>query len=517
VDAAQNMALDHVLLERCAAGTSPPTLRFMGFDPPAVLVGAFQRVQDEIRLEWCREHGIEVNRRLTGGGAIFFDTSQLGWEVVGRREDLGGAPSEELFERLCRPVVEALRRLGIAAAYRPRNDIEVDGRKISGTGGTSLGDALLFQGTLLTDFDAETMVRALRIPVEKLRRREMDTLMERVTWIGRELGRTPPRHDLVRLIARCFGRSLGVEMEPGELSGEERGDLLRELDRFESDEWVVHRGRRPSTHVRALRPTPGGMLRPLVSCDPERSRIHQVVLDGDFFSFPARGVLDLEAALKGAHVRDLGRIVEELFSSGRIRVPGMQSGHVIAALAEALDRRRVQALGLTNAQANSAFGVCCELERIDGLEPTHLLLPYCAKPLDCAHRHEDACDRCGGCDVGECYEMGEARGLEVRSITSFEHLMDTLAELARAGVPAWMGSCCEPFYVKHREEIESFDLPGVLFDVASNETCYDLGKGSLAYAGRFEGLSEMDVTLLEVLLEVCGAGKGHGRVIEARK
>ncbi len=81
MSAADNMALDETLLELKGEGRTPNTIRFLQFKPRTVLVGYHQSVQEEIRLEYCREHGIDVNRRITGGGAIFFDENQLGWEV----------------------------------------------------------------------------------------------------------------------------------------------------------------------------------------------------------------------------------------------------------------------------------------------------------------------------------------------------------------------------------------------------------------------------------------------------
>jgi len=67
-----------------------------------------------------------------------------------------------------------LRHLGIRAYFRPRNDIEIQGRKISGTGGTELSRAILFQGTLLVDFDVDEMLRALRIPTENFRTKRLN-------------------------------------------------------------------------------------------------------------------------------------------------------------------------------------------------------------------------------------------------------------------------------------------------------------------------------------------------------
>ncbi len=80
--AAENMALDETLLELKGAGSTPNTIRFLQFSPRSVLVGYHQSVAEEIREDYCRKEGIEINRRTTGGGAILFDENQLGWEII---------------------------------------------------------------------------------------------------------------------------------------------------------------------------------------------------------------------------------------------------------------------------------------------------------------------------------------------------------------------------------------------------------------------------------------------------
>ena len=80
--AAENMALDEVLLEIRGSGRSQDTLRFLQFKPATVLVGFHQSIQEEIRLSYCREQGIDINRRITGGGGLLFDESQIGWELI---------------------------------------------------------------------------------------------------------------------------------------------------------------------------------------------------------------------------------------------------------------------------------------------------------------------------------------------------------------------------------------------------------------------------------------------------
>ncbi len=82
MSAAENMALDDALVELRGEGRSPDTIHFLQFTPRAVLVGFHQAISEEVRTGFCENQGIEVNRRITGGGAIFFDESQLGWEVI---------------------------------------------------------------------------------------------------------------------------------------------------------------------------------------------------------------------------------------------------------------------------------------------------------------------------------------------------------------------------------------------------------------------------------------------------
>jgi lipoate-protein ligase A len=82
------------------------------------------------------------------------------------------------------------------------------------------------------------------------------------------------------------------------------------------------------------------------------------------------------------------------------------------------------------------------------------------------------------------------------SIQNYENLEDTLEALVREGAQAFAGSCCEPFYAKHRDDFERIGLPGILVDVDSS-TCYDLGMEQDAHAGRFENQTQLKLDLLE--------------------
>ena len=239
--AAENMALDDALLELRGKGRTPNTIRFLQFKPRCVLVGFHQSVQEEIRVDYCRAHGIDINRRNTGGGAIFFDENQLGWEVFCNKSFFNVTiPDVNLFRTLCLPVISALDMLGLKADFRPRNDIEIDGKKISGTGGTESDDAFLFQGTMLVDFDVDTMLKALRIPVEKLKAKEIDSVKDRVTCLRWELASVPSLEAIKTAVRRGFERDLGIRLAPGGLMPEEEALFRSKLPHYRSPQWVDH-------------------------------------------------------------------------------------------------------------------------------------------------------------------------------------------------------------------------------------------------------------------------------------
>ncbi|HID66681.1 MAG TPA: lipoate--protein ligase, partial [Aquificaceae bacterium] len=124
----ENIALDNILLELKSEGKIPNTIRFLQFKPECVLIGYHQAVEQEVRLEYIQREGIDVNRRITGGGAIYFDEVQIGWEIIANRESFGNKSYEKITRIICESVAKGLQKLGINAHFRARNDIEVEGK-----------------------------------------------------------------------------------------------------------------------------------------------------------------------------------------------------------------------------------------------------------------------------------------------------------------------------------------------------------------------------------------------------
>jgi lipoate-protein ligase A len=497
----ENIALDEAIVRARNEDAAPDTVRFLQYAPHAVLLGYHQSPSQEIRLEYCRERGIQLGRRITGGGAIFFDEGQLGWEIVARR-GAAGLPGHTsgLYRLFCTAVSDGLRSLGIAAEFRPRNDIEVDGRKISGTGGMEEGDAFLFQGTLLVDFDLETMVKALRIPVQKLAARELDSMRDRVTWLSRELGRLPEIADVKRAIARALEARLGVELVPGELGARELELAAEALPRMSSREWLyrVDRPERERGVFGAGIRTDGGTIRVDASVDTPARRIQYLAITGDFFCEPRRAIIDLETEFKDVPVERarVRQIVARFAARDDVDLVGFGAAEIEGVIWDAVRKGAYAKLGFAPDEADRINVAGGELLDVLDRAPTRLLLPYCAKLPDCARRYTVKCDACGRCATGDAYELGRRLGLEPTTITSFEHLEAEWKRMAAEGVSAYVGSCCEQFFTKHRREFDAAPVPGVLVDLES-ATCYDLGKATEAHAGTFEGFTELRLDLLE--------------------
>jgi lipoate-protein ligase A len=506
VSAARNMALDQTILSARAEGKAPNTLRFMQVRPRAVLVGFHQSVEQEVREDYCRRNGIQINRRITGGGALFFDESQIGWEIFASR-DTPGVPrrAEALYRKMCEGAVFGLEKLGIKARFRPKNDIEVGRRKISGTGGTFDGDAFLFQGTLLVDFDAGTMLRALRIPIEKLKDKEVKAVKRRVTWIGEELGHVPPARAIKEALAEGFSRSLAVRFCPAPLSLYERRLFSKALPSFQTPEWVWGARRPPQTRLvlRASLKTRGGLIRVSMVADPPARRINYALITGDFFAFPRNTIMDLEARLKDLPLDDrhIKVAVHRYFREEKPEIPFTEPEDFIDVLQEAAQKTKWVNYGIPREEVNNVFFVKDPVQKLKGCG--YLLLPYCAKPIDCGWRKKDGCAECGRCSIGDMYALARAKGLRPITITSFHHLKRVLGRLGKEGARGFIGSCCEAFFVKHRPDFERLGVPGVLVDIDSR-TCYDLFKDAEALFGNFDRQTGLKAELLKKVIQRFG-------------
>lgn len=143
---------------------------------PTVIIGRNQDLEAEVNLDYCRGHGVDVVRRKSGGGCVYADKENMMISYVSRRGDVS-----EVFGRYLDALTECLQSIGLDAEKSGRNDILVDGRKVSGNAFHMLPDRSIVHGTLLYSTDFDALETAIRPPVEKLKRHGVASVRQRVT------------------------------------------------------------------------------------------------------------------------------------------------------------------------------------------------------------------------------------------------------------------------------------------------------------------------------------------------
>ncbi len=177
---AWNMALDEVLLMN-TFDDGTPILRIYGWHPPCVSIGYFQSMEEEVDLKKCQDKGIDVVRRITGGGAVLHE-SELTYSFI-----TGTYPTNimESYNLICDPVVMCLNNLGFSAKYAPLNDIIVENKKVSGNAQTRKNNRLLQHGTILLDVNVDKMFSMLKVPSEKIKDKLISDAKQRVMGLNR--------------------------------------------------------------------------------------------------------------------------------------------------------------------------------------------------------------------------------------------------------------------------------------------------------------------------------------------
>lgn len=167
-----NMAFDEYCLEQLAI--DEPVF-YLWQNRPSVIIGANQEVHTEVNLDYLKENNISLVRRVTGGGAVYHDLGNLNYTIVGRSEDL-----ERDYPEYTRYMLEALQKLGVPATLSGRNDILVEGRKVSGFAKRVCKNRLMIHGTLMFDVDIDKLTQVLCPPATKLQSKGIASVRSRV-------------------------------------------------------------------------------------------------------------------------------------------------------------------------------------------------------------------------------------------------------------------------------------------------------------------------------------------------
>lgn len=231
-----HMALDEVLTDEVSAGRRAPTLRIWEWADPAVVIGRFQSLRNEVDAQAAQRHGIEVVRRISGGGAMFIEPGNtITYSICAPLSMVTGMSFQQAYAHMDAWVIQALAEMGIKAWYQPLNDITSASGKIAGAAQARRGKAVLHHVTMAYDIDAAKMLEVLRIGREKLSDKGTTSAQKRVDPLRSQTGlaRTQVIANLVAMFRRQYGL-VDDTLRPEEL---ERARALA-AGKFASTDWI---------------------------------------------------------------------------------------------------------------------------------------------------------------------------------------------------------------------------------------------------------------------------------------
>ena len=243
-DAYTNMAIDEAILTARTRNLAPNTIRFYRWNPSAVSIGKFQNIENEVQLDKCKKYGVDVVRRITGGGAVYHDTEgEITYSVVANKKDLKAENINAVYAKFYDGVAEALKILGINADFNEGNaktcpNLIVNSKKISGSAQSHKRGVVLQHGTFLVDVDLEEMFTFLRVPWAKTCMEVINVAKNKITSTKKELGKTVSVEEVNNALSEGFKKALNIQLLEGELTPYEN-EIASKLykEKYTTEEW----------------------------------------------------------------------------------------------------------------------------------------------------------------------------------------------------------------------------------------------------------------------------------------
>jgi lipoyltransferase/lipoate-protein ligase len=242
-NAFMNMAIDEAILTSRIAGQVPNTLRFYRWQPSAVSIGKNQTPENELYLATCKQQGVDVVRRISGGGTVYHDfEGEVTYSVTAKTADMGTADITTVYFTIYEAITDALRLLGIPADFSSGDakncpNLTVNGKKISGSSQTITRGVVLQHGTILRSVDLPKMFQLLKLKNASCTQ-AADIAKRKITSIQNELGHPVMPETVANALAQGFVAILKIQLEPGKLTPSEM-ELANKLykEKYSTKEW----------------------------------------------------------------------------------------------------------------------------------------------------------------------------------------------------------------------------------------------------------------------------------------
>ena len=222
-DAFMNMAIDEAILTSRTAGQVPNTLRFYRWQPSAVSIGKNQNPEDEIYLDACKQLGVDLVRRISGGGTVYHDfEGEVTYSVTARNTDFGTGDITTVYFKIYEAITDALRLIGVPADFSSGDEkncpnLTVNNKKISGSSQTITRGVVLQHGTILVNVDLPKMFRLLKFKNVSCTL-AADIGKRKITSIQNELGHKISHNTVANALAQGFRAILKIQLKEGDLT-----------------------------------------------------------------------------------------------------------------------------------------------------------------------------------------------------------------------------------------------------------------------------------------------------------
>jgi lipoate-protein ligase A len=237
----QTQAVYHLLAERMTVD-EPDTIIICCPSAPYLCLGYHQVFESIFDQAECERRGLSVFRRRLGGGATYLDQNQLFYQCIFHHTRMPAVLADIYTLALAAPV-NTMKQLGLNAELRETNEIEVDGKRIAGTGGGRIDEACVVVGNLLFDFDFEAMTSVWRTPSLSFRQLATTAIRERITTLKELLPEAEPA-PVADLLMHAFTEAFSRALEPDMLTNEERTAAQNIAEKLTSTEYLsLHKKR----------------------------------------------------------------------------------------------------------------------------------------------------------------------------------------------------------------------------------------------------------------------------------
>lgn len=272
---------------------------------PSIIVGKHQNTIEEINSEYVEKNNIIVARRNTGGGAVYHDEENLNFSFITTKKD---DIKEIDFKKYTTPIINALKKLGVNAILSGRNDILVDGKKISGNAQCMNKKKVLHHGTIMFDVNVEALVNALNVSDIKITSKAIKSVRSRVVNIKDMINKNMDIYEFKEFILNEIFENSKIDEY---ILSKEDNENIENLVKEKYGTWEFNYGYFPKFTIRNKKKIDDvGIIE--IMLDIKEGIINDITISGDFFS--VKDVSDLENKLKGIKYKkeDLGKILNNI-------------------------------------------------------------------------------------------------------------------------------------------------------------------------------------------------------------